>query len=254
MPCAYHAGTHLAHSHLSNTLSGTEIGNDGLSLVQRDYLLRLFEQMTQAITIMIGLREAGQPQDALKLMSESLLGLVGFDLNDIERIPAADLVGMVRLARSGHASPGEMVAGQLAVIAIVLKEAADVYDVLNDGDRRDVARLKALHLNLAVVTEERVDIEQAHDAIPVLVEQLEEYVLPYDVTEMLWSYHEQTGDYARAENRLYELLELHEPDESILSEGIAFYERLQILADTELARGGLPRDEVEAGLREFKAM
>jgi len=244
----------------SGTLDGSVIfdfsgiGLHRMSLVQRDYILRIFEQMGQVVAIVIGLKKNGEPAEAMKVMNDSLQGLVGFDLDDIERLGAEDLIQMVRLSRSGSSSAAEVVPGQLAVIAGLLVEAAGVYEMQGEPARADVARIKALHLYLVILTEERLAHDVAMDGVSPLIEQLSEYALPFELTVLLWRYHEQVGDYARAEDCLFELLEEYAVTDTVVPHGVAFYQRLLALSDSELTSGGLPRDEVEAGLRELESM
>lgn len=225
-----------------------------MSLVQRDYILRLFEQMGQVITVVIGLKKDGQPDQALQMVSESPQGLVGFSLEDIEKLSAEDLVQMVRLARSGHSSPGEMVAGQLGAVARLLDEVAEVYDLQGDTERADRSRLKALHIYLTVLVEERAGIDSLADRVAPLLDRLSDYVLPFRVTGLLWRFHEQQGDFARAEDVLFEHIDTTGADGEVVRDGIAFYQRLLAKRDEDLAAGGLPREEVEAGLSELQSL
>ena len=113
-----------------------------------------------------------------------------------------------------------------------------------------IGRLKALHIFLTVLVEEDAASEYAGGAVEPLLDALTSYELPPPVKELLWHHAEQSGDFARAEDWLFALLEEH-PD--ALEPGIAFYERLIHLADDELARGDLPRAEVAASLAELRA-
>lgn len=65
-------------------------------------------------------------------------------------------------------------------------------------------------------------------------------------------YFEQQGDYAKAEDQLYQLCETGAVGQGISQLGESFYQRLLVLPDSILAGGGLPRDEVEFGRDEFR--
>jgi hypothetical protein len=225
-----------------------------MSLVQRDYILRLFEQMGQVITVVIGLKKNGEPSEALRVASDGLHGLVGFNLEDIEKLAAEDIVQLIRLSRSGHASPGEQVAGQLGVVGRFLTEIADIHDIQAEPERADRARLKALHIYLVVLVEEQSSIDEVQAAIALLVGQLSGYVLPFAISDMLWRHYEMRGDFARAEDTLFEMLETGGHDQGVVDNAIAFYQRLLEKADNDLEEGGLPRDEVLAGLSELQAV
>jgi len=101
-----------------------------------------------------------------------------------------------------------------------------------------------------VVVEEGINDERAVAAVAPLLDKLDEYELPFEINDLLWRFHEQTGDFAKAEDALFDLLD-DAPD--LVPEGIDFYERLATLTDAELLEGDLPRDEVAAGLAELQA-
>lgn len=225
-----------------------------MSLVQRDYILRLFEQMGQVIAVVVGLKKNGEPTEALRVASDGLHGLVGFKLEDIEQLAAEDIVQLIRLSRSGHASPGEQVAGQLGVVGRVLDEIADIHDIQSEPERADRARLKALHIYLVVLVEEQSGIDDVRAAVGPLVERLSEYVLPFAIADLLWRHYEQQGDFARAEDTLFEMLETGGHDRGVVDNAIAFYQRLLAMPDRDLDIGGLPRDEVLAGLSELEVV
>jgi hypothetical protein len=68
-------------------------------------------------------------------------------------------------------------------------------------------------------------------------------------------YYEKQGEYAKAEDQLFQLCETSAGGEglsflSLLGEG--FYKRLSALPDSIVSGGGLPRDEVEFGRDEFR--
>jgi hypothetical protein len=69
---------------------------------------------------------------------------------------------------------------------------------------------------------------------------------------MLMRHYEQHGAFAKAEDALFDLLEAEPGNSDALEFGIAFYERLRGQSDMALAKGNLPRQELEAGLAELR--
>jgi tetratricopeptide (TPR) repeat protein len=67
-------------------------------------------------------------------------------------------------------------------------------------------------------------------------------------------FYEQAGQFAKAEDALFSLIEAAPGNTDALAMGAAFYGRLLRLDDGQLAAGGLPREEVEAGLAELKRL
>ncbi|HEV2660598.1 MAG TPA: DUF6483 family protein, partial [Ktedonobacteraceae bacterium] len=67
----------------------------------------------------------------------------------------------------------------------------------------------------------------------------------------LFAYYELSGQYARAEDTLFDLLETGNNREMVES-GRAFYTRLLAKSDADLQAGNLARDEVDEGLAQLK--
>ena len=75
------------------------------------------------------------------------------------------------------------------------------------------------------------------------------FSFPCYLQKKLLQYYELKGDFARAEDILFNLAETGGND--IYEYGINFFNRLLEKANNELSKGNLPRIEVEAGLKEF---
>jgi hypothetical protein len=85
----------------------------------------------------------------------------------------------------------------------------------------------------------------------MLKEALKEAPLPPRTHAMLVQHHERAGEFAKAENALFALLD-GEPDNGAIVEfGVAFYRRMLAQNDAALTEGALPRAEVEEGLKEL---
>jgi len=69
---------------------------------------------------------------------------------------------------------------------------------------------------------------------------------------MLMQHYERSGQFAKAEDALFAMLEDEPRHPRILEFGIAFYQRLEGRSDASLDAGELPRPEVEAGLTELR--
>ena len=75
--------------------------------------------------------------------------------------------------------------------------------------------------------------------------------LSIDIYKLLILYHEHQGEYSKAEDCLFELVE--NGFEEALHVGESFYSRLLKKTEKELERGNLPLSEVNEGLQELKA-
>jgi hypothetical protein len=220
-------------------------------MVQRDYILRQIEQLGMAYGALVrsaeerkGLqyRVAGEPFD------QALRQHFGLDTETVRARSAEELIDAVRLESSAFEGPG-VVADRLALLAALVREQADLDAAQGDDDEAAIGRLKALQIFMTVLVTEAASSDFASRAIDPLLDLLAAYELPREVMGLLWRHAEQSGDFARAENWLFALLD---DDPGALDDGIAFFERLTHFGDEELARGNLPRAEVLSGLAELR--
>jgi hypothetical protein len=219
-------------------------------MIQRDYILRIIEELGQTLAYVIGLRSAGKQQEARAEISQTLERLIGFDLRAIGEMPLEKLLAMVRFSLSTRATPAET-AGLLSLLSELTRTGADMLEAPGDLEQRDALRLRALHLRLAAVLEND-DTTRATRAAPeldTLLEQLAEYELPLGAKDQLWRVYELAGEYGKAENWLFDLLEDERMQDGhiALKRGLTFYDRILALPDAVLETGGLPRAEAEAG-------
>jgi hypothetical protein len=221
-------------------------------MVQRDYILRLIEQLGPGAAALLRSAEQRKGQqygEAGRTIDQTLRQYFGLDSGAVRGLSAEELVALVRLGHSPLVR-SEALAEKLVLLASILAEQADLDAAQNDPEGSADCALKSLQIFLVVLTEEDPHAERALAALDPLLRQLAAYDLPTPTKEQLWRHFERSGEFARAEDWLFALLD-DAPD--VLPEGIAFYDRLAWRTDDELARGNLPRDEVAAGLAELRA-
>lgn len=68
---------------------------------------------------------------------------------------------------------------------------------------------------------------------------------------MLMRHYEATGQFAKAEDALFSILDDLGSDAEVIAFGRAFYERLLRRSDASLLAGNLPRGEAQQGLDEL---
>jgi hypothetical protein len=65
-------------------------------------------------------------------------------------------------------------------------------------------------------------------------------------------HYERIGEFAKAEDCLFGLVESSPRTPGLSELGLAFYSRLRNQTDASLIAGNLPRQELESGLAEFR--
>src|SRR4029077_11700391 len=105
-----------------------------------------------------------------------------------------------------------------------------------------VCYLKALHLLLDVLA--RGEVFECPEFVPK-VEMLESALkgsqLSVPTHALLMQQHERTGEFAKAEDELFAMLDAEPDNERIVEFGVAFYQRMLAQSNTALIAANLPR-------------
>lgn len=221
-------------------------------MVERDYILRLIKQMTEALAIVFKLERGGDYLEALRVIDNTYQQLLGLDAATIASLPADALLNLIRSSGVGYQGQ-QAVSERLTVLANLLQAEGDVYEGLGKASESALRRLKALDIQLAILTGEEPSSARAADAVRTLLERLSEYELSVRTKLQLWKHFEQFGDFARAEDWMYEVIEDEYAPADIVQRAISFYHRLLDQSDYDLVHGNLPRAEVEAGLAQIES-
>jgi tetratricopeptide (TPR) repeat protein len=217
-------------------------------MIRRDYILRMIEECIRALTQTNSLKQEQRWSEADVELQNALKKLLDLDLATVKRFSAADLIVQLMQAGPTYALPEKML-----VLTALLKEAGDVAtgnNLVNEG--RD-HYLKALHLLLDALTQR--DISECPPFVPnieTLRTLLVDTPLPPPLLAMLMQHYERAGEYAKAEDALFELLDADPGNREVLNFGAAFYHRLLQQSDADLDRASLPRAEVEEGLKNLQ--
>lgn len=211
-------------------------------MYQRDYILRMIEQMTSMIANVAGLRKEQKQKQAFELLDEMLGRFFRLNSKLLNTLSESDLISMMTVN-------GFLETEKLKMLAGLLKEEGEVFDSMEQPEEGYRRYLKALQLCLAVYETEptRLPADLRLQMDEVLV-SIKGFYLPAPVKKRLVPYFEASGRFASAEDMLYDLLE---EGQSVTAEGKSFYERLLAKTDSELAAGNLPREEVVDGMEEW---
>lgn len=219
-------------------------------MFQRDYLLRMIQQMAEAIGTIAGLRKEMKKEQALQTLDETLSKFFRLNSKLLNSLSEKDLLAMMT---TNELLSVEHVTG----VARLLKEEGDIFADGGDEDESYPRFVKSLRLFLTVHEQEpELGFLDLNGEIGGLLERLAPYELPVDVSERLIPYFEQTGQFAKAEDTLFDLPGAdgdNSGHEAWVGNGVAFYERLLQLEDDKLEAGNLPREEIEAALADLKA-
>jgi hypothetical protein len=217
-------------------------------MVNKDYILRLAERFGRMLAIVLHLREFNQHEEALITIDEMFYQTTGLTTGFINAASEETLLTLL--------SPlGTLNIEKCLWIALLLKEEGAIYDELEKQDEAYFRYLKSLNLFLIVLldTHDLIEMDVA-TIIDELLQLLDEFELPQATKMRLFRYEEMIGNYAKAEDMLFEAVENDEPpvEPGTIEQGIAFYQRLLRKNDADLQAGNFTRDEAEEGLTQFQ--
>src|ERR1051326_2187608 len=218
-------------------------------MVRRDYILRMIEEFFQALSRIKSLKKSEHLQEADVAVGQEFQRLIGMDAQAVARISETELLALIV-----RGEPTLAVREKTLMVATLLKEAGDVWTEQGRQDEGRICHLKGLHLLLDTLA--RGEVFECPQFVPKVEEfmiALQDSALPLETQARLMQHYERLGEFAKAEDALFAMLDAEPEHAPLLELGISFYRRLEGQSDAHLADGNLPRAEVEAGLADLNA-
>ena len=173
--------------------------------------------------------------------------ITGLDSEALLKLSETEL-----LARLIQSEPMHAVREKMFFLTTLLKETGDIATAEGQIDQGRECYLKGLHLLLDSLS--RGDAFEQPEFVPkveLFVAALDEF--PVHTSALLMEHYERIGQFGKAEDSLFAIIEADPENVAVRQFGISFYERLLGFNDVRLADGNLPREEVEAALAELRA-
>ncbi len=207
--------------------------------------MRMIEQFAAALGRILFNKKTQQTEQIQDLLNQSAKQFLGLDLELLHNMSVDDIRVLFDINDNPDLSRYFIAAEVLRTEAELMDDPEKNKSIIYDSF------LKAFTLYykaLQGIADLRTD--DNFKKMNALVSYLRNYHLSADLKISIMKYYELAGDYADAENVLYELLE--EPDIHILAEARGFYQRLLKKSDSELNAGNLPRSEILEGLEKIR--
>jgi hypothetical protein len=217
-------------------------------MIQRDYILRMIEELRRVLASIMAYRAEGRWQEVEGTVDEQFRRLIGVGTSEATKLSETEL-----LARLMHGEATQVVQDKMVFLIRLFKEAGDAAMAQDRPGQGHDLLLKGLELRVGSYWGEEPS-EHADFAPPVeaFTTALAGISIPPRTQVMLMHHHERMGAFAKAEDALYALLEAVPDSLEAVDWGIDFYQRLQGCSDTALESGNLPRSELDAGLAELR--
>ena len=217
-------------------------------MIRRDYILRMIEEFIQALARINALKQDRRSQEAAGVVDEEFQRLIGADAQSVAQLTETEL-----LARLIRGEPTQAVRDKTVMLTALLKEAGDLAAMQERTEESRCCYLKGLHLLLETMTREEVsDFPDFVPRVEMFTAALRGSALPLETQAPLMQHYERSGQFAKAEDALFAMLEVGPENAGLVEFGVSFYERLQGQSNAALAAGNLPRPELDSGLAELR--
>lgn len=236
-------------------------------MFRNDYIMRMIEQLCQALVTVLKKKRESKYEDGFSVLDELMRDIFGLSSLAINALAYEDLVTLIKL-------DGPDGSDKAIILAVILKEEADLYYAQEQYNESYARYVRSFDIFLRVQESgAKVQLKEYFANVDEILDKLIEFELPLDVQERIFKYHELSGNFAKCEDVLYDMLEAFGDREStgpdgeskseskdydvdthkyLIEKGIAFYERLLEKSDEDLEQGNLPRNEVEEALAELQ--
>ncbi len=210
-----------------------------------DYIIRIIRQAAVVLARIIGLKNAGQYQQARQQIDQALEGLLSRDADLIRLLDDESLYSLLL-------KEGALDLEILEFIADLFKEEGDIHFLQGQQNSGLAAYLRSLTYYLTVSsqmgTSSSADLSEKIEGLTqnIGIETLEGNTL-WD----LYGHFEKGRDFTRAEGMLLALAARADARADALAELKYFYQRLLALSPAELITGGLSRDQVQQKLHDL---
>ncbi len=212
-------------------------------MISRDYFMRMTEMLAVVLTKVIFNKEKKNFEEAQTELEAAGKSIVGLDLKLIGIMSIDNVAELMKAS--------DLYAGRCVIAAELLKEYADSSreNILSEKSIDYFAKALMLFVE-GVLSNDLPEPEKYFSKIEDLIQKLDEVELPESIKKRLFHYYEYTGNFSKAEDILFELVDIN--SEEIFANALSFYERLKLKSDDDLRSGNFSREEIEDGIEEIR--
>jgi tetratricopeptide (TPR) repeat protein len=215
-------------------------------MFSEDYLLRIIRQATAVFARVIGLKSAGQYPDALQGIDQALEIILGMDA---EIIRLLDDESLYKILTNNEGLDLD----KLEFIADLFKEEGDIQKLQDHNNESINGYKRALDHYLVISNTLETSIPtELSQKIDELLQKIDAENFDEKTLLNLFCYHENAGEFAKAELMLNRLAARNDPMTNAVDEMKSFYQRLMEKDSNELAAGGMSRTKIQNKLKELE--
>ncbi|MFL0252345.1 DUF6483 family protein [Clostridium neuense] len=213
-------------------------------MIKNDYSKKMAEEFTSLIKKIKELNKNNEnPFTEIDVAYKKFLGISSGFANNIS------IIDLIKLLRTNMVPDGN----KLTVAAKLLLEEGKICEKNDDISNAFYKYEKAFSLMYVVFYNNFECILNEYEQIGEEVTSLlTEYELDERTTYKVFNYYNITGNYAKADEYIFELINNFSDKAKYKNEAVNFYNNLLTKSDEELENGSLSREEVKDALKEIE--
>jgi hypothetical protein len=214
-------------------------------MLSDDFIIRMIRQATAVLKRIIGLKQAGDYQDALEEIDQTLEQLLGMDREIIKMMDDESIYKILTKEE-------QIDLERLGFIADLYKEEGDILFLQDQKQQGENYYLSSLNYYLKIsMNSESLHQKELSQKVEEMIQKLGNIGLPNGTLYDLFCYFENNGKYENAENTITVLANNPENKANTRSELISFYKRLLEVEPKVLLSNGMSRKQIENKLKEL---
>jgi len=221
-------------------------------MIEKDYLMRQIQMLARFLAKIIFNKSIKDYEAAQHHLDEAFYSLLQIDPDSFRSLTEDELIEKISKAEGKF--------WELCYIAAeLLREDADLSELKNMPPFYYIdlyAKAFGLYIEFTLL-ENRPDLPDVLEKMLLTFSKIEGKEVPLKSHLRIMQYFQIINRYDKAEDKLFEMASNREPDLKANSQfdiektGRDFYQQLMQKSDMELANGGLSREEIGEGLKDF---
>ena len=172
-------------------------------MIRRDYILRLVEQFVQALSKIQGFKKEQQWGNAETALDEEFQRPIKRGAEGVGALSLTEL-----LSRLIEGEPTQAVQMKTFMLVTLLQQAGDLATAQDQIELAKSHYLKGLHLLLHTLAGGDIyDYPEFVPKVEMFVAALKTFELPIETLGTLMQHYERTGEFAKAEDALFDMLD-----------------------------------------------
>jgi len=160
-------------------------------MIQRDYIMRMAQQLARAISKILRLKESHQYHEALETVDQTFQKLFKLNSKLFDSLSTDSIMELLKLENSG-------VKQKCFWLADLIKEEAEIYESLKDIQISKSKYLKSLELYLEGITYgDDSTVSDYFAKIKEIIGKFEQQELPNKVKYKLLRYYEEVENHSK---------------------------------------------------------